>query len=202
MTTTRTCGALLLAAAGLAVLTGCGTSSAPPSETAASSPGASPDGGASPEPDGDGATSPPDDAFADAFAERERFFADQQQRPGVDELVPRTEAQRALVDAQQAWVEGNGGTWDAQSERITLALALDACETSILNQHRVSAETFRVHVATSSLFMSLLESLPEEQRAEGEANVASIMVFGTDYLCPDDAPQWQAAFDEVYPDRG
>ena len=37
-----------------------------------------------------------------------------------------------------------------------------------------------------------------EEREAGERNLVSIMVFGTGFICPDDAPGWEAAFDEVY----
>ncbi|MEH3089320.1 MAG: hypothetical protein PGN24_06885, partial [Microbacterium arborescens] len=67
----------------------------------------------------------------------------------------------------------------------------DACETSILNGHEIDVTAFRTHVATSPLIDSLAV---DDASREG---AVSIMVFGTRFLCPDDAPQWEQAWTEA-----
>ncbi|MDF2554895.1 MAG: hypothetical protein K0R60_790 [Microbacterium sp.] len=128
----------------------------------------------------------------DMFVERDEFFATQQQIPGQGELVARTDAQIELVARQREYVESQGVAWTAELESITLALGLDACETSILNGHAVDADVFRTHVATSPL----ISAVAGDDTA-AQAGVVDIMVYGTGFLCPDDAPQWEAAMAEA-----
>lgn len=140
----------------------------------------------SPNTDGSGS----DDLIdGDVFAERDAFFAEQQQVPGDPMLTPKTPQQQEFIAQQRAYTESQGGTWSAELESITLALALDACETSILNGHDVDADLYATHVATSPLISALAGGDPATQR-----NVTSIMVFGTRFLCPADAPQWESAY--------
>ncbi len=121
------------------------------------------------------------------LAERDAFIADQQQPVGQATLTARTPAQQELVAQQRAYLEENGGQWSEQAETVTLALALDACETSILNGHEIDLASFRTHVATSPLIDGL--AVDDASRA----GAVSIMVFGTGFLCPADAPQWEQA---------
>lgn len=135
----------------------------------------------------------------DPLAERQEFFEDQQLPLDGTPLVAVTPAQKEFISQQRAYVEGQGSTWSAQDENIALALAADACETAILNSHRVDASTLQTHVATSPLFAAILpKDADAATLAAGERNVASVMVFGTSFLCPDDAPAWQSAYSEVY----
>ncbi|SDQ15348.1 hypothetical protein [Microbacterium sp. cf332] len=126
----------------------------------------------------------------DALAERDAFIADQQQPVGQPTLTAKTPAQHELVAQQRAHLEANGGQWSEQAETVTLALGLDACETSILNGHEIDLAAFRTHVVTSPLIDSLAV---DDASREG---AVSIMVFGTRFLCPDDAPQWEQAWTE------
>ncbi|WP_460740189.1 hypothetical protein [Microbacterium neimengense] len=125
----------------------------------------------------------------DVFAERDAFFEAQQQIPGDPMLTPKTPEQQEFISQQRAYTESQGGTWSPEIESITLALALDACETSILNGHDVDQDLYATHVATSPLISALTNGDPTTER-----NVTSIMVFGTGFLCPADAPQWESAF--------
>ncbi|NYF16134.1 hypothetical protein HDC37_000948 [Microbacterium sp. AK009] len=140
-----------------------------------------------------------EDPMADALAERDQFLADQQLPLDGSPLVAVTPAQQEFIGQQRAFVESQGGTWDAQTESISLALAADACETAILNYHEVDAPLLQAHVASSPVFAQLIPAdFSEDQRAAAERNVASVMVFGAGFLCPEDGPQWEAAFTEVY----
>ncbi|MCR2785654.1 MULTISPECIES: hypothetical protein [unclassified Microbacterium] len=132
-----------------------------------------------------------DDGLGDALGERDQFFVDQQQPLDGSALVAKTPEQTELVAQQRAYVESQGGTWNAEAETITLALALDACETSILNGHAVDLDVFRTHVTSSPLVSAVSGGDPGA--IEG---AVSIMVFGTGFICPDDAPQWEAAWSE------
>lgn len=134
-----------------------------------------------------------------ALVERDAFLAEQALPLDGSPLAAVTGAQRDLVAQQRAHVESQGGTWSAEAESITLALALDACETAILNAHEVGPDTLRVHVASSPLISGLLPAgaSAEDARATERA-IVSIAVFGAGFLCPDDHARWQGAFAEVY----
>ncbi|MDQ1216464.1 MULTISPECIES: hypothetical protein [Microbacterium] len=183
----RTATLAALAVVGALALTGCTPAGdANPSEATPAATTSAPEksGAASPDAGGDAATT------ADALAERDAFIAAQQQPVGQPTLTAKTPAQQELVAQQRAHVEANGGQWSEQAETVTLALALDACETSILNGHQVDQNVYQVHVASSPLIQSL--AIDDASR-EG---AVSIMVFGTRFLCPDDAPQWEQAWTE------
>lgn len=142
------------------------------------------------EPTGSAGESGSDDLIdGDVFAERDAFFEAQQQIPGDAMLTPKTPEQQEFISQQRAYTESQGGTWSPEIESITLALALDACETSILNGHDVDQDLYATHVATSPLISALTNGDPTTER-----NVTSIMVFGTGFLCPADAAQWESAF--------
>lgn len=182
----RTATLAALAVVGALALTGCTpagdanpteatpTTTTVPDESAAATPDAGGDGSAT----------------ADALAERDAFIAAQQQPVGQTTLTAKTPEQQELVAQQRAHVEANGAQWSEQAETVTLALALDACETSILNGHQVDQNVYQMHVASSPLIQSL--AIDDASR-EG---AVSIMVFGTRFLCPDDAPQWEQAWTE------
>ncbi len=136
--------------------------------------------------------------LADAFAERDRFMRDQQMATDGSPLVAVTAAQKDFIAQQRAHIEAQGLQWTAQHESVYLALAADACETSILNAHDITAFTAQTHISSSPLFQALLQGLEGSQRAAGEQNLVSVMVFGTGFLCPGDAPQWEAVYRELY----
>lgn len=139
-----------------------------------------------------GATSSPS---ADPLAERDRFLREQQQPLDGSLLSAKTELQRALVETQRQWVESQGGTWTPEQESIILALALDACETSILNGHEIEVSTFRIHVDSSPLIAELIAASPADTADQARSSLVSMMVFGTGYICPQDAPQWERAWE-------
>lgn len=181
-----TASVVVLAAAGMSGCTPVDSSPQPaPSAT-------SPEAVASPS-----VPSAPTDS-ADALAERDRFMAEQQLPTDGSDLVAVTDAQKEFIAEQRAYVESQGAEWTSQHESVYLALAADACETSILNGHEIDATRFSLHVQSSPLFRALLEGVSADAVAAGEENVASVMVFGTGFLCPEDAPQWDAAFRELY----
>ncbi|WP_156316531.1 hypothetical protein [Leucobacter japonicus] len=152
-----------------------------------------------PEADDDAVSGGVGDDLGDAFAEREQFFRDQQLPLDGSLLTAVTPQQQEFISQQRSYVESQGGTWTPEAEHAALALAADACETSILNGHEVDTDTFISHFQTEPLLPALVpDTLPDDQRAVAERNVASIMVFGTGFLCPADAPQWEAGFAEVY----
>ena len=174
--------------AGAIALAGC----TPAADDASSAPGPTPTVSAS----GPSAAETPgagDDATVDGdvLAERDAFIDAQQQPVGQPTLTAKTPAQQELVAQQRAHLEANGGQWSEQAETVTLALGLDACETSILNGHEIDVSSFRTHVVTSPLIQSLAV---DDASREG---AVSIMVFGTRFLCPDDASQWEQAWTEA-----
>lgn len=136
----------------------------------------------------------------DVFAERDAFFESQGGAPDPSKpLTPVTPEQQDFVAQQRAYVIEQGGQVDEQYDTVILALTLDVCETSILNAHRVTEATFATHVASSPLIAALVPTdLDDEQRRDAERNLMSVAVFGTTFLCPDDAPQWQQAAQTFY----
>ncbi|MDF2918912.1 MAG: hypothetical protein K0S70_3129 [Microbacterium sp.] len=178
----RTATLAALAVLGVVALAGC----TPTSDASSSEETPTPAPTASPQEESAAAT--PD--AGDALAERDAFIAEQQQPVGQPTLTAKTPAQQELVAQQRAHLEANGGQWSEQAETVTLALALDACETSILNGHQVDQNVFQMHVTSSPLIQSLAV---DDASREG---AVSIMVFGTRFLCPDDAPQWEQAWTE------
>lgn len=147
--------------------------------------------GPSPSPESSAAATT--EPLADALAERDEFFAAQGQPPGDALPTPQTPEQQDFLAQQRAYVESQGGAWDDFYDGVALAVTLDACETSILNAHQVSVDTARLHIESSPLITQI---------AAGDAGatqgLASILVFGTGFLCPADAPQWEAAYTALY----
>lgn len=185
-------GATIIVAA---VLSGCSPTASPePVDPAATT-----DPAASSTPNAASPTAPATPtSSADAFAERDQYMAEQQLPADGSELVAVTDAQKKFIAEQRSYVESQGATWSARHESIYLALTVDACETSILNGHEIDATRFSLHVQSSPLYRALLADLEGEQLVAGERNLTSVMVFGTGFLCPEDAPQWEAAFEELY----
>ncbi|QEW03155.1 hypothetical protein [Microbacterium lushaniae] len=130
---------------------------------------------------------------ADALAERDEFFATQGQPVDGSLPTPQTPEQQEFLDQQRAYVESQGGTWDEFYDGVALAVTLDACETSILNGHEIDVDTARLHIDSSPLIAEISGG-----DADATQGLASIMVFGTGFICPADAPQWEAAFTALY----
>jgi hypothetical protein len=127
----------------------------------------------------------------DVLSEREAFISEQQLAPGSKTLAAVTPAQKAFIEQQRA--SAPDGRMTPQTETLLLASTLDACETAILNSHDVDADILRGHVATSPIFATLAADDLIVERG-----MATLMITGMGYLCPDDAPQWRTAFAEVY----
>jgi hypothetical protein len=167
-----------------------------PSATSESAPAVSeePDPSTEPAPSASAA----DGDYAAALAERDQFIADQQQPLDGSLAKARTPEQIAFVAEQREWIESNGLTWTEEEEAVTLALALDACETSILNFHTVTTDTVSTHVATSPLIQGQIDQAPDQADLIRQS-MLEIAVFGTSFICEADAPQWEAAYLELYP---
>ena len=162
---------------------------ADPSPTSARSEPAEPPTPQEPEP------TPTADDLAGVLAERDAFFAAQQQPMDGSELTPKTPEQKQFIGDQTAWVEQNGGAVTSQAVSIWLALAIDGCETAILNAHNVDSSIFAMHVSTSPLISTLVA---QSENPDAEPNLAQTMVFGMGYICPSDGAQWSQLWDEAY----
>ena len=138
--------------------------------------------------------------FEAALAERDQFIADQGMPLDGTPLVAHTDAQKEFIGREKAFVESQGQMWSAEAESTYLALAMDACETSILQGHRVTQDTLVVHVASSPLFQAMLPAeITGEERRVGERNTSAKMITGVSYLCEADTAHWVEAFNAVYP---
>jgi hypothetical protein len=162
--------------------------------------------GAAPTPTGtaapaDEATDPDNADMEAAFAERDAFF-DAQEFPDDGSLLEaRTDAQKQLVAEQRAWTESQGGVWSEQSEAILLALGSDACETGILNHHRIDGDLLIGTISSSPLVNAVIPTeATDTERAAYERDLASMSVFAAGFLCPVDGEAWGAAFESAYPD--
>lgn len=190
----------LLVATALGTTTGCIRLPSPLGPDGMTAPLTAPGESSAPTPfPGDAASPGAGDDLGDVFAEREKFFEEQQLPLDGTPLVAVTAAQKEFIAQQKAYVEEQGVAWTAQDESLSLALAADACETAILNDHAIDADLLRTHVATSPLFAQLVPAdLQGDDRTSAEAPIASVMVFGATFLCPDDGDDWIAAYTDVY----
>lgn len=142
---------------------------------------------------------PAEEDLGDPLAERDRFFEEQGLPLDGSPLSAVTPAQKEFIAQQQAYAREMGREWTDQDESFSLALVADACETAILSSHDVDGTTLQAHVATSPLFAQLVPAdVQGAQRTQAEAGIASLMVFGTTFLCPEDGDAWIAAYEEVY----
>lgn len=137
--------------------------------------------------------------FADAFEERDQFLEDQQLPLDGSPLEATTPEQKEFIESQREYVESQGGTWSAEAETLTLALSLDACENAILAFHDADQETVLMHIETSPIFNQLIPPDVSEQEREGfEAELAGTMVYGMQYICPDDHERWETIIHDLY----
>lgn len=162
-----------------------------------------------PEADG-GATDPVEEAdpadeedeYGAAVQERDQFLEDQQLPLDGSPLEATTPEQQEYIDSYREDVEAQGGTWNPEIETVALALSLDACESAILAFHDVDEDTVATHILSSPLFDTVIPPDASEQEREGiEADLASTMVYGMQYLCPDDHEQWQTIIQDLYPEH-
>lgn len=133
----------------------------------------------------------------DVFAERELFFEQQQLPLDGTPLKAVTPEQHAFIDDMKSRAESNGSKWTTDTEWTALALAMDACETSILNSHNVDADTVRIHAATSPIVSQLTSGASEEERIQITNGTMNIAATGVSYICPEDYGDWSSALEEI-----
>lgn len=166
-------------------------------ERAASTPTTTSEPQATPDSSSRDAESDSSGGFADMFEERDEFMKAQQQPVGDEVLTAVTPEQKELVAEARAHVEQKGEIWDEEQESLVLVLALNACETSILNGHDINESTVQMHVATSPVLTALLQGATEEQRVSAVTGLMNLTVTGTTYLCPADSEQWSSAVQTI-----
>lgn len=137
------------------------------------------------------------DYGGDVLAEREAFFEEQGLPLDGTPLKAHTPEQKAFIEDLKQLQESLGNEWDDGLEWTALALSMDACETSILNSHRVDANTVRIHASTSPIVADLAEGRTEEERIRVTDGAMSIATRGVGYLCPADYDDWKSAMDEI-----
>ncbi|WP_162301566.1 hypothetical protein [Nesterenkonia muleiensis] len=140
--------------------------------------------------------------FADALQERDQFLEDQQLPLDGSPLEATTPEQKEFITSQREHVESQGGTWNAEAETLTLALSLDACENAILAFHDADQETVLMHIESSPIFNQVIPPDASTQEREGfEADLASTMIYGMQYICPEDHEQWETIIQDLYPEH-
>lgn len=175
------------------------SSTADPAKTPATAepaPTLEPSPSSEPTPDAE-PTEEPGSGIGDALAEREEFMRTQDQPMDGSLLVAKTPEQKAFVAEAKEYIEGSGGVWDAQTESYALALTLDACETSILNGHKIDENTVRTHATTSPLLAALIQGVPAEQKAGVTSGLMNLAVTGVGHVCPADQGQWKDSVDAI-----
>lgn len=136
---------------------------------------------------------PPSNFDGDVFAERDAFFAEQQLPLDGTPLKAVTPEQHAFIDEMKS----RGGQWSDELEWTALALAMDACETSILNSHNVDADTVRMHAATSPLVADMASGATEAERIRITDGAMNIAATGVSYICSADHRDWSNALAEI-----
>ena len=175
------------------------SSTADPAKTPATAepaPTLGPSPSSEPTPDAE-PTEEPGSGIGDALAEREEFMRTQEQPMDGSLLAAKTPEQKAFVAEAKEYIEGSGGVWDAQTESYALALTLDACETSILNGHKIDKNTVRTHATTSPLLAALIQGVPAEQKAGVTSGLMNLAVTGVGHVCPADQSQWKDSVDAI-----
>ena len=111
----------------------------------------------------------------------------------------KTPEQTAFVEDYRNRAMSQGATLNPELEHTILTLAIDACGAAIMNNHSIVTEHVKIHIASSWVFEDLVSpELSGDARTARERSLASVMVRGMHFLCPDDYPQWKAAYDELY----
>lgn len=134
---------------------------------------------------------------AEAFAEREQFFIDQNVTPGA-EVSATTPEQKTFIGRQREYMEANGVTWNPQIENFYLALSLNACETSILNAHKIDQSGYENYFMTSPLLADALKGLSGDQLTSASKNVEEVVIFGMSYVCPGDVNDWSTVYQKLH----
>lgn len=110
-------------------------------------------------------------------------------------LSPKTPAQQALVDEV---IES--GVWagipDEDVAWMSLELTIDACLVAIESEHRVDAGKVRDHIDSSEIIGSWSDAF-EESDPGLPFMLGGLAISGMKYLCPDDYPDWIAAYREL-----
>lgn len=159
--------------------------------TAAPSPRPSPTEDADPDPNNLGTNN------GDVFAERDRFRRDQPLPTGDSPVKAVTPEQKEFIARMKSEYASQGANWTNKAESLALVMTSDACEASILNSHSLDEAAVRSHVSASPFIAYVVGQAPPDKRVAVTNAMARTLVTGTEYMCPDDHPQWQAAFDAI-----
>ena len=110
-------------------------------------------------------------------------------------LSPKTPAQQALVDEV---IES--GVWagipDEDVAWMSLELTIDVCLVAIESEHRVDAGKVGEHIDSSEIIGSWSNAFEESDPAL-PFMLGGLAISGMKHLCPDDHPDWLAAYREL-----
>lgn len=137
--------------------------------------------------------------WSERFIERDQFIADQKIDLSAPPFLAITDAQKQYIKLQKQHVEATGVQWNDELESLALSLTLDACETAILNGHRIDAMLLTTHIYSSPTIQGLAEL--DETEAEREATIETLTdaaIFGMSFLCPADYEGWQHEFMNMF----
>ena len=139
--------------------------------------------------------------MVDVLAERDKFIEDQQLEVG-SQLKAKTPKQKEFINTQGSFIKEEGYEMTDDLEHIYLVVALEGCETSILNNHKVNPSVVRNHLLTDPTLREISENptpLSDEDKDLMYQKMNEVAAFGMTYLCPDDALAWANASESVFP---
>lgn len=110
-------------------------------------------------------------------------------------LSPKTPAQQAMVDEV---IES--GVWagipDEDVAWMSLELTIDVCLVAIESEHRVDAGKVGEHIDSSEIIRTWSNAF-EESDPGLPFMLGGLAISGMKHLCPDDYPDWIAAYREL-----
>lgn len=110
-------------------------------------------------------------------------------------LTPKTPEQQSLVDEA---VES--GVWagipDEDVAWMSLELTIDACLVAIESEHRVDADRVDEHIESSTVVGSWVRAFADDDPGL-PFMLGGLAIAGMKHLCPDDYPDWIAAYREL-----
>ena len=110
-------------------------------------------------------------------------------------LTPKTPEQQQLVDeviASGVWA----GVPDEDVAWMSLELTIDVCLVAIESGHRVDADRVDEHIGSTAVLGTWARALGDDDPGL-PFMLGGLAITGMKHLCPDDYPDWFAAYREL-----
>ena len=139
--------------------------------------------------------SPEPTASVDVEDEGRAFLLDQGFATNEGRLAPKTPEQERLV----AEVIDSGvwaGIPDEDLAWMSLELTLDVCLKAIESGHRVDADQVQAHIDDPGILQTWVRAFEDDDLGL-PFMLGGLAISGMTHLCPDDYPDWIAAYREL-----